>query len=112
MQRKKTHIEDDKALAEKSLAARLEILNSKGMADAQIKRDAMVRHFRGEIRQANYRLTCIAKLAEQMARKAEIKAEKLATPKVNAPKKRQAADPVMKKAKKERKQAAVEADEE
>jgi hypothetical protein len=82
------------------------------MTEVQIQRDARARHFKGEIRRAKYRLACIAKLEEQMDRKAELKAEKLAAPKVNTPKKRHAPDPIKKKARMDRKLAVVEADEE
>jgi hypothetical protein len=112
MLRKKPYIEKDKALAEKRLAARLEILKSEGMTDAQIRRDATARHFQGEIRRAKGRLASIAELEKLMARKADIKAEKLAAPKVDPPRKRHAADPAKKKARMARKPAAVEADEE
>ena len=77
MLRKKLYIEKDKTTAEKRLTARLELLKSNGMTDVHIQRDAAVRHFRGEIRQAKDRLASIAELEELTARKAEIKAEKL-----------------------------------
>lgn len=112
MLRKRPYIEKDKAQAEKRLSTRLEALQSEGVPEAQIRRDTLVRHFKGEIRRAKCRLASISELEELMARKAEIKAEKLATPKVHPPKKRHAADPIKKKARMDRKQAAVEADEE
>lgn len=112
MLRKKPYIEKDKVLAENRLAARLETLKTNGMTEVQIRRDTLVRHFRGEIRRAKCRLASISELEELMARKAEIKAEKLATPNVHSPKKRHAADPIKKKARMDRKMAAVEADEE
>lgn len=112
MLRKKPYIERDKALAERHLVARLETLKSKGMTDVQIQRDATARHFKGEIRQAKYRLACIAELENLMARKAEIKAEKLAAPKVEQPRKRRAAGPIKQKIRAERKAVAVEAEEE
>lgn len=112
MLRKKPYIEKDKALAENRLSTRLKALQSEGMTEAQIRRDMLVRHFKGEIRRAKCRLASITELEELMARKAEIKAEKLAAPKMNPPKKRHAADPEKKKAKMEKKRVAVEADEE
>jgi len=112
MMKKKPYIEKDKALAERRLIARLEILKSKGIADELIQRDTTVRHFKGEIRQAKYRLASIAEVEKLMVRKAEIKVEKLATPKVNPPKKSHAADPEKKKAKMEKKRVVVETDEE
>ena len=112
MLRKKQYIEKDRSRFEKELATLLEALQSEGLTDTQIRRDTMVRHFKGEIRQAKYRLSCIAKLEDQMARKADLKAEKLAAPKVASPKKQRTADPEKKKAKMEKKRATVEKDEE
>lgn len=112
MLRKKPYIEQDKAVAEKHLAVRLEMLKSKGMSIMQIQRDATVRHYKGEIRQAKERLSSIAESEKLMASKAEIKAEKLAAPKVNPPRKRHVADPVKIKARRERKLATVKVDEE
>lgn len=106
MLKKKPYIEEHKRTAEKQLAERVAALQSKGKAERDIQRDAAVRHFRGKIRQAAYRLAEIADVERQMARKAEIKAEKLAQPKVEPPKKRHSADPGKKKVKKERKPAA------
>ena len=112
MLRKKPYIEKDKADAEKLLVMRLEMLESTGMSKLQMQRDATIRHYKGEIRQARERLASIAELEKLMAKKAEIKAEKLAAPKVNPPRKRHAADPVKIKARMEKKLATVEADEE
>ena len=112
MLRKKEYIEKDRSRFEKNLATRLETLQSEGLADKQIQRDTIVRHFKGEIRRAKCRLAAIEELEELMARKAQIKAEKLAAPKVDPPKKRHAPDPVKKKARMERKLATVKTDEE
>ncbi|MFH1981618.1 MAG: hypothetical protein ABIL58_07235 [Pseudomonadota bacterium] len=111
MLRKKTYIEEHKTVAEKQLAVIVETLKAQGMTSAQILRDAKVRHFKGKIRQAKNQLGGIAELEKQIAHAAEIKAEKLAAPKEKQPKKKQAPDPVKKKAKKEKAAAAAEADE-
>jgi hypothetical protein len=108
---KKPYIENHKHLAEGKLAARLEILKSKGMTDIQIQRDPKVKHYRAAIRQARYQLADIAKLELQIAQKAEIKAQKLAAPKTDQPNhKRSASDPMKKRAKREKKMAAAEAE--
>jgi hypothetical protein len=108
MLNRKPYVENHKNIAESKLAARLEILKSKGMTAEQIKRDASVKHFRAEMRQARNQLADIAKLESQIAQKAEIKAKKLAAPTVEPPKhKRADSDPEKKRAKKEKKVAAA-----
>ena len=111
MLNKKPYIETHKNLAESKLAARLEILKSNGVTDIQIQRDAKVKHFKAEIRKARYQLADIAKLESQIAQRAEIKAKKLAAPKVEPPRhKRGSSDPEKKRAKKEKKIAAATAE--
>ena len=113
MLNKKPYIENHKSYAQSRLAARLEFLRAKGTPDERIKKDATVRHFRAEIRKAIYQLADLAKLELQIAQKAEVKAQKLAAPKPEHVKpKRSAADPMKKRAKKEKKIAAVAAEEE
>ncbi len=108
MLNKKPYIESHKHLAESRLAARLEILKTKGISAVQIQRDTTVKHFKAEIRQAKSQLADIAKLESQIAQKAEIKAKKLAAPKVEPPKpKRASSDQEKKRAKKEKKIAAA-----
>ncbi len=111
MLNKKPYIENHKNLAESKLAARLETLKSNGVTDIQIQRDANVKHYKAEIRQARYQLADIAKLESQIAQKADIKAKKLAAPKVEPPRhKRASSDPEKKRAKKEKKIAAATAE--
>ena len=108
---KKPHIESHKRLAESRLAARLEILKSKGISAVQIQRDTAVKHFKAEIRKAKYQLADIAELELQIAQKADIKAKKLAAPKVEPPRhKRASSNPEKKRAKKEKKIAAATAE--
>jgi len=111
MLRQKPYTEEHKANAEKQLAAHVETLKSMGMTEAQIQRNATVKHINGKIRQAKRQLAGIAQLETEIARRAEIKAEKQAAPKIAEPKKKHAPDPAKKKAKKERTVAAGEADE-
>ena len=109
MLKKKAYIQEHQAKSEKQLAERLQTLQTEGMTDKEIQRDAKIRHFKGKIRQTKRQLAGIDAIEKQMARKAEIKAEKLASPKVAAPKKKHTASPEKKKVKKERK-AVVEAE--
>ena len=109
MQRKKPFIEERKAVVEKQLAAMVGQMTSAGLSEKEIQHNAAVRHLQGEVRQAKHQLASIAALVEQTARKAEIKAEKLAAPKVSPPKKKHAPNPAKKKAKKDRAAAAATA---
>jgi len=111
MLNRKPYIENHKNHAETRLTARLEFLKTKGMSAVRIQRDPTVKHFRAEIRKAKYQLADIAKLELQIAEKADIKAKKLAAPKIDHPiHKRSAADPMKKRAKKEKKLAAATAE--
>jgi len=56
----KIHVENQKKTAHGKLAARLALLNEKGLGGGAIQRDSMMRKLRAEIRKANYRLACIA----------------------------------------------------
>ena len=108
MLNKKPYIESHKIIAESNLFARLEILKTKGMTPVQIQRDAKVKHLKAEIRKAKYQLAQIANLESQIAQKTEIKAQKLAAPKIDHPKhKRSVPDPEKKRAKREKKLTAV-----
>jgi len=111
MLNRKPYIENHKHLAEGRLAARLELLKSKGMTAVQIKKDPTVRHFRAEMRTARNQLADVAKLESQIAQKAEVKAQKLAAPKADHPKsKRSGSDPEKKRAQREKKLAAAKAE--
>ena len=109
MLRKKASIQEHQAAAEKQLADRMQLLQSEGLTEREIQRDAKIRHFKGKIRQTVHQLAAITKLEKQMVLKAEIKAEKMASPKTAAPKKRHSTSPEKKKVKKERR-IAVETD--
>ena len=108
MLNKKPYIEDHKKTAEIRLSARVEVLKAKGMTPVEIQKDSKVKHFRAEIRKARYQLEGIATLESQIAQQAEIKAKKLAAPKIDHPNhKRSVPNPEKKRAKKERKLAAA-----
>jgi hypothetical protein len=111
MLNRKRYIENRKKDAETKLRARLEFLKTKGMPDERIQRDSTVKHFKAEIRKTRYQLADIAKLELQIAEKADIRAKKLAAGKTEHPKhKRSAADPMKKRAKREKKIAAAAAE--
>ena len=108
MLNRKPTIERHQKAAEKKLAARLEKLTSKGMTDRQIKRDPKLRHFEAQVRKAKLQLAGIVKLEAQIAKKAEIRAQKAATPKTDEAKpKKSSAESKNKKARREKKAAAV-----
>jgi hypothetical protein len=111
MLNRKPYVLDHKNLAERKLAARTEMLKSKGLTDLQIKRDHQLRHYQAAVRKAKLQLAGIAKLESEIARKAEIKAEKSATAKTDEPKpKKSGSEPVSKKARKGKKTAAAAAE--
>ena len=111
MLNRKPYIENQKKHAQTRLTARLEFLRTKGMPAERIRRDPTVKHFKAEIRRANCQLADIAKLELQIAEKTEIKAKKLAARKADHPKhNRSAADPMKKRAKREKKLAAAAAE--
>jgi len=56
----KIYVKNQKETAHGKLAARLSLLNEKGLGGGAIQRDSMIRKLRAEIRKANYRLACIA----------------------------------------------------
>jgi len=68
----KIDVENQKKTVEGKLAARLALLNEKGLDSGAIQRGSVVRKLRAEIRKANYRLACIA--AQE-----KLNAERLAT---------------------------------
>jgi len=112
MLNRKPYIENHKKDAETRLAARLEFLKTKGMAAERIQKDPTVKHFRAEIRNANRQLADIVKLELQIAAKVDLKAKKLAAGKTEHPKRKpSAADPMKKRAKREKKHAAAETEE-
>ncbi len=78
----KIYVENQKKTAEEKLAARLAILNEKGLDDAAVQRDAVFKKIRADIRKANFRLTAIAAQIKLNAERAKARADKLAAPKV------------------------------
>ena len=105
MLNKKSAIARHQKEAEEQLAARVDTLHAEGMSAPKIQRDAVVRHFKGKIRQAKYQLAQIGKLEKSILQREEAKATKLNAKKTEPPKKKQPPDPAKKKARQERKVA-------
>jgi hypothetical protein len=110
----KTDIQVHKQTAQEQLAARLTLLESKGMDAAAAKKDPVVKMFKAEIRQAARRLASATAKEQLIARKLQDKADKAAAKKLAAeappaPKAKKGADSAPTKAKKtkEKKPAAA-----
>ncbi len=74
----KIHLEAQKTAAEKELAARVALLEQRGVDADAVKRDARVRQGKAAVRKANYRLATIAAKEQHNADRARAKAEKAA----------------------------------
>ena len=110
----KGYLESQKKVTGDKLAARMSSLEEKGLDDAAIQRDSLIKKMKADIRKANYRLGCIAAQEKLNADKAQTKAEKLAAKK-NVPDKppaKPAKGAPGKKEKKEKKKATPPASDE
>jgi hypothetical protein len=110
----KGYLESQKKATGDKLAARMTSLKEKGLDDAVIKRDSLIKKMKADIRKANYRLSCIAAQEKLNADKAQTKTEKLAAKK-NPPDKpavKAAKGAPGKKEKKEKKKAQPPASDE
>ena len=110
MLKRKPYIEKHKKAAETELQYRLQILKSKGMSETQIQRDAKIKHYKAEIRQANHQLAEIGQMEASIRQKAELKARKSAELKNDHPKSKRSAPMTGKKWLKREKKLAVEAE--
>lgn len=108
MLKKKSAIERHRREADVNLAARVDALKAKGMTEAQIQRDAVVRHCRGKIRQARFQLARIEQVEAMNARQADTKAARQAARKLDSPRKRRPADPAKQQVRQARKMAAIQ----
>jgi hypothetical protein len=106
---KKPSIEQQKDTAEKNLAERLALLKAEGWPPQRIQRDAKIRQFQAEKRQAIKRLAAIADAVALTAERAEIKARKLATPPDPPRSRKKAAPTAPRKTKPKRKPVESEA---
>lgn len=102
----KGHLESQKKVTSDKLAARISYLKEKGLANAAIKRDCVIKKMKAGIRKTNYRLTCIAAQEKLNADLAKTTAEKLAGKKSSPdkPPKKTAKGASAKKEKKEKKE--------
>jgi hypothetical protein len=76
--KQKIYAENQKKVVEGKIAVRQALLKEKGLNNAVIQRDVVIRKLRAEIRKANFRLATIAAQEKLNAKKAKVKAEKLA----------------------------------
>ena len=103
----KEYLESQKKVTGDKVAARISSLKEKGLDDAAIKRDSLIKKMKAGVRKTNYRLACVAAQEKLNADKVQTKAEKLAAKK-NAPDKppaKAAKGASGKKEKKEKKKA-------
>jgi hypothetical protein len=109
MLNRKPQIEAHQKAAEDSLAARLELLKTKGLDEGQIQKDAKIKQFRALVRKAKHQLAGIAAMTALNEEKTAAKDRKAAAakePRQEPKKAPKTAAP--KKPKKERKPAAEE----
>jgi hypothetical protein len=101
--KEKINVTEQKGAAERKLAARLELLKSKGMDDAAVKKDSFIKKLHADIRKAKRQLLGIADQEKLTAQRAQEKADKLAAK--NNPEKEPVAKPAAaeQKPKKEKK---------
>ena len=104
--RAKGNLESQRQVTGDKLAARRASLKEKGVADAAIQRDTVIKKLKAGIRQTDYRLACIAAQEKLNADLAKAKAEKLAGKKSSPdkPSKKTAKGAPGKKEKKEKKE--------
>jgi hypothetical protein len=110
----KGYLESQKKATGDKLAARMSALKEKGLDDAAIKRDSLIKKMKADIRKTNYRLACVAAQEKLNADKIQTKADKLAAKKdaKEKPPKKAAKDAPAKKEKKEKKKAPPPASDE
>ena len=109
MLNRRPQIEAHKKAAEENLAARLELLKTKGLNHEQIQKDAKVKQLRAQVRKAKHQLAGIAAMSDLMEEKVAAKARKAAAAKEPRQQGKKVAKPVApKKPKKERKPVAEE----
>ena len=103
----KEYLESQKKVTGDKLAARISSLKEKGLDDAAIKRDSLIKKMKADVRKTNYRLACVAAQEKLNADKIQAKADKLAAKKEAAdkPKAKKTKEAPAKKEKKEKKKA-------
>lgn len=107
MLNRKPYIESHRKDAEEKLAVRLDLLKTNGLDDKQIQKDAKVKHYRAEIRQARHQLAGIAAIEELTSEKTAAKAQKEAAAKASRQESKKAAKAAAPKKPKKEKRAAA-----
>lgn len=79
----KIYEQDRKRVNEQKLAARLAILKEKGLNEAAMEKDALVKKINADIRKTVHRLRAIAAHEKLLAGKKKAKADKLAAEKAS-----------------------------
>ena len=110
----KEYLESQKKVAGDKLATRISSLKEKGLGDAAIKRDSLIKKMEADIRKTNYRLACVAAQEKLNADKVHAKAGKLAAKKEAAdkPKAKKTKEAPAKKEKKAKKKESAPASDE
>jgi hypothetical protein len=80
----KIYAQERKQAAQKSLATRMALLESKGVAGTVIQKDTIVRKFKADIRECNRRLAGVAAQEKLNAQKLKAKEAKAAAEKQTA----------------------------
>jgi hypothetical protein len=109
MLNRKPFIEDHRKASEGKLAARLELLKTKGLDDKVIQKDTKIKQYMAEIRKAKHQMAGIGAMEALVSEKVEAKAQKMAATKAPRQEPKKAAKSAApKKPKKEKKAAAAE----
>lgn len=91
-QRRKEILTAQKGAFEKRLADRLALLAEKGVDEKKVKKDALVRAYKADVKAADRRLKAIAAHEAITAEAAKVKAERAAAPKEEKPAKAEKAE--------------------
>ena len=86
MLNRKIQVEEHKRSAEGQLAARLELLKSRGMDERRIEKDSGIKQIKAKIGKARHQMARIAAMETLVVAKAESKARKEAEAKTPPPK--------------------------
>lgn len=93
---------------EVKLEGRVALLSGKGIDEKKIARDILVKELKSKIRESQVRLNAIAANEKRTEELAAVKAERLATPKEEAPKAKKAPEPPPEEAKPKKKKKKEE----
>ncbi len=109
MLNRKPFIENHRKAAEDKLAARLELLKTKGLDDKVIQKDTKIKQYKAEVRKAKHQMAGIGAMETLVSEKVEAKAQKAAVAKTTRQEPKKAAKSTApKKPKKEKKAAAAQ----